>query len=286
MPAARHIQSIDGNQRRRRQRGRAIDEEEQGFAWMPEGDPARWNSMSSENEPSEDQERNHSVVQSEQQHEFLATRRSRQIGITAVTCDGYDVGALETCDGGEAKTKQEKIESSWQAAMRIDAKLRVPKAPLPVMPMDVLMGFDTSVAVAFMNETAHQALVLTDARGTILRVNGPWIALCGFTEAEVAGRTSKILQGQNTSTTQVAAFDACIKARERAEMTITNYTKEKTPFQNHVIAVPTSQAQQVSPLLAPLTFIAQLEIATPGHASVSDDGEVKIGDVREASALA
>ena len=76
--------------------------------------------------------------------------------------------------------------------------------------------------------------VLFDNRGTVLEVNEAWLDVCGFSKEEVVGRTMRIIQGRDTEARKVRELlDACEKRRE-FHVSLTNYTKDRTKFTNHL----------------------------------------------------
>lgn len=94
-----------------------------------------------------------------------------------------------------------------------------------------------SVALDYM-AWSSEPLILTDSIGRICSVNAAWVGLCGYTAAEVEGRTCRILQGQDTDMAQIAVLNDQIRRRVRAEATIINYKKGHRRFVNNVVVLP------------------------------------------------
>ena len=107
------------------------------------------------------------------------------------------------------------------------------------------LGFDMlpsqaaplSVALDYMAYSS-EPLMLTDCIGRICSANKPWVDLCGYTCAEIEGRTCSILQGEETDQREVEALNFKTRKGERAEATVVNYKKGNRRFLNNVTILP------------------------------------------------
>ena len=91
-------------------------------------------------------------------------------------------------------------------------------------------------------------------------VNKAWVNLCGYTLAEVKGKTCSILQGPDTDARTIAALNAKLLKGERADATVTNYKKGKHKFINNVTIIPLNSVMRTNNhrKVAPTHFIARL----------------------------
>jgi len=76
----------------------------------------------------------------------------------------------------------------------------------------------------------------------VVHANAAWSQLCGYGSDEVLGSSMGCLQGPSTDQHQVASLMAAVRCGHPASMTVTNYRKDGTPFQNYVRAFPLSSA--------------------------------------------
>lgn len=84
----------------------------------------------------------------------------------------------------------------------------------------------------------EDSLVLCDAEGRVVHVNKSWCNLTGYAISEIEGMTCSFLQGPRTDIDETRRVCGLTRAGEPAEMTVINYRKDLTEFNNHVIIVP------------------------------------------------
>jgi PAS domain S-box-containing protein len=83
----------------------------------------------------------------------------------------------------------------------------------------------------------HPVVVTTmEAPHRIVHVNVAWEGLCGYTQAEVLGRSLSIIQGRDTNAplTHQTVQSVLADPASIADMYVVNYKKNGTPFKNHV----------------------------------------------------
>ena len=96
----------------------------------------------------------------------------------------------------------------------------------------------TSVeAIEYMRNTS-EALVLTDERGNVIDVNKPWEYLCGYTFADIKGKTCSILQGPRTEKSVIRSLSDTTRGGNAVRRTVTNYKKCGMEFANNVTILP------------------------------------------------
>jgi PAS domain S-box-containing protein len=83
---------------------------------------------------------------------------------------------------------------------------------------------------------SHLACVVTrpTAPHTIVTVNAAWTELCGYTAAEVMGKSLGMLQGSMTNTQLAATAVEQANAQKWVDMYLVNYKKNGSPFTNHL----------------------------------------------------
>jgi PAS domain S-box-containing protein len=69
---------------------------------------------------------------------------------------------------------------------------------------------------------------------TIVTVNAAWTDLCGYTAAEVMGKSLSMLQGNMTNTQLAASTVEQANAKKWVDMYLVNYKKNGSPFTNHL----------------------------------------------------
>jgi PAS domain S-box-containing protein len=69
---------------------------------------------------------------------------------------------------------------------------------------------------------------------TIVTVNAAWTELCGYTAAEVMGKSLGMLQGSMTNTQLAASTVEQANAKKWVDMYLVNYKKNGSPFTNHL----------------------------------------------------
>jgi len=117
--------------------------------------------------------------------------------------------------------------------------------------------------------TSTDAQIFTEANAPfkICHANNAWTQLCGFTVAEVLGKTCKIVQGPETSAESVRELHAGLAAQKRTAVKLTNYTKRGEKFLNELTVEPLrSEGGEVSHFvgtLRPLTLPASMPEGAP-----------------------
>ena len=87
-----------------------------------------------------------------------------------------------------------------------------------------------------------RAITTATAPFGLVHVNSAWVQLCGYGAEEVQGCSLGCLQGPSTDQHQIANLMASVRTGHPASMTVTNYRKNGTPFQNYVRVFPLSSA--------------------------------------------
>ena len=72
----------------------------------------------------------------------------------------------------------------------------------------------------------------------IVSASRDWLQFCGFTGAEVKGRTLRVLQGPATERLLAAKLVEAVKQGKAIDAVLTNYTKHCLPFRNHLHVQP------------------------------------------------
>ena len=84
----------------------------------------------------------------------------------------------------------------------------------------------------------QEAIVITDSSGTILYTNEAWSKLCGFSNDEVVGRTSSILQGPDSEGETVHRLGERLSSGLPAKARVLNYRKSGAAFVNEFEILP------------------------------------------------
>jgi len=96
----------------------------------------------------------------------------------------------------------------------------------------------TSRSLPWAPRGETEALVITDHEGIILYTNRAWSRLCGFSNDDVVGRTSKILQGPQSDPDTVWCLNEALMSGLPAHAQIVNYRKSGTAFVNDFEVLP------------------------------------------------
>jgi rsbT co-antagonist protein RsbR len=72
----------------------------------------------------------------------------------------------------------------------------------------------------------------------LIFVNPGFVAMTGYSTAEVVGRNCRFLQGPDTDPAAIAQLRAAIRAGRPCTQTLLNYTKDGTPFWNELTVSP------------------------------------------------
>lgn len=103
-------------------------------------------------------------------------------------------------------------------------------------------GFsDRKELAAFAFERTRMPMVVADASEydqPIVLANRAFLELTGYTAEEVIGRNCRLLQGQGTSPTDVAAIRLALLEEREATVELLNYRKDGTPFWNRLHISP------------------------------------------------
>ena len=89
--------------------------------------------------------------------------------------------------------------------------------------------------------TSPHAIVVTRAVHpfTIVHVNTAWETLCGYTAQEAIDGTFALIQGPATDTVALGrVVRQAMATRRPVHVRVTNYTKQKRPFANHLVLRP------------------------------------------------
>jgi PAS domain S-box-containing protein len=90
----------------------------------------------------------------------------------------------------------------------------------------------------------NDAILITEAEPVegegpkILYVNNAFTRMTGYTEAEVIGKTPRILQGPDTDLKELARLKKALKNWEPCEIEVLNYKKDGEPFWNNFSVAP------------------------------------------------
>ncbi len=89
-------------------------------------------------------------------------------------------------------------------------------------------------------ENSFDAVLMTDAtaKGAITYANSAFKKLTGYTQAEVVGKTPRILQGPATDKAVIDRLRTALATGKRFEGKAINYKKDKTPFIMHWRVLP------------------------------------------------
>lgn len=101
-----------------------------------------------------------------------------------------------------------------------------------------------------MSSVVHNStdpIIITDTnRGSdgpkIIYANDSFLALSGYTEKELIGRTPKILQGKETDRQAIDKMRQDLDQWEASSHTVLNYRKNGEPFWNHLKMIPVKAA--------------------------------------------
>ena len=72
----------------------------------------------------------------------------------------------------------------------------------------------------------------------ILYVNQAFRAITGYSMAELRGQNPRLLQGSDTDPAAIAALREAVSIWEGVTVTLRNYRRDGTPFENQVTLVP------------------------------------------------
>lgn len=90
------------------------------------------------------------------------------------------------------------------------------------------------------------ATIITDncvPDNPIVEVNEAFLALTGYSKAEVVGRNCRFLAGRGTEAEAQSVLREAVSAGSPAIVELTNYRKDGTPFRNAVMLAPVHDAR-------------------------------------------
>jgi PAS domain S-box-containing protein len=106
-------------------------------------------------------------------------------------------------------------------------------------------------ALECLADNSFDALLITDPEGTIAYSNKAFTKLTGYDQADVIGKTPKLLQGPGTSEKVLARLKASMqKGNGDYEGSAINYRKNGTPFIMHWRVVPVKVAGEIKAWVA------------------------------------
>jgi|GEM_PF-1217681 len=94
-------------------------------------------------------------------------------------------------------------------------------------------------------QTISQGIVITGSDRRILSVNPAFIAMTGYTQADVVGRTCVFLQGLGTAVEAVATLRRALLEERIVSVELLNYPKAGEPFWNHLTIAPVRNEEGV-----------------------------------------
>jgi len=107
-----------------------------------------------------------------------------------------------------------------------------------------------------------RAITTATAPFGLVHVNSAWVQLCGYGADEVQGCSLGCLQGPSTDQHQIANLMASVRTGHPASMTVTNYRKNGTPFQNYVRVFPLSSAAGCADTTHYMAVLEEIPFAT------------------------
>jgi len=100
-------------------------------------------------------------------------------------------------------------------------------------------------------DNSFDALLITDPAGTIAYSNKAFTKLTGYDQADVIGKTPKLLQGPGTDKKVLARLkESMDKGNGDYEGSAINYRKNGTPFIMHWRVVPVKVAGEIKAWVA------------------------------------
>lgn len=111
--------------------------------------------------------------------------------------------------------------------------------------VEALKDMDAHTVWLALHEPSDLAMVLTDELGRIRCVNEAWQNLCGYDSEYAEGKTSRIIQGEETDRSEAFEFEEVLRSGHRhfVSMEVVNYTKRGRRFLNRVQATVLQRAE-------------------------------------------
>jgi len=107
------------------------------------------------------------------------------------------------------------------------------------------------VALELLADNSFDAILITDAEGTIAYSNKSFTKLTGYDQAEVLGKSPKLLQGPGTDKKVLARLkESMHKGNGDYEGSAINYRKNGTPFIMHWRVVPVKIGGEIKAWIA------------------------------------
>mmetsp|Transcript_113897 Transcript_113897/g.242956 ORF Transcript_113897/g.242956 Transcript_113897/m.242956 type:complete len:248 (+) Transcript_113897:59-802(+) len=125
-----------------------------------------------------------------------------------------------------------------------DLLLLAAEAPSPANPA-------RDAALELLADNSFDALLITDPEGTIAYSNKAFTKLTGYDQADVIGKTPKLLQGPGTDEKVLARLkESMLKGNGDYEGSAINYRKNGTPFIMHWRVVPVKVGGEIKAWVA------------------------------------
>jgi len=107
-------------------------------------------------------------------------------------------------------------------------------------------------SMLMLSQPSDEARVVSSAHAPfpIEFANQPWLDMCGFTNAEVRGKTFKIMQGLETDTETASTLVKSVKQKRPDSMLIINYKSNGESFLNFVRVFPIFTGSEVTHFLS------------------------------------
>ncbi len=110
--------------------------------------------------------------------------------------------------------------------------------------------FRTLESAIFQSKRAFDSLregvVITDPTlpdNPIVYVNDSFLELAGYERVDILGKNCRFLQGKDTDAQAIQELKNAIRAEKTISLELLNYTKNRTPFWNHLTISPVRNEQ-------------------------------------------
>jgi PAS domain S-box-containing protein len=129
------------------------------------------------------------------------------------------------------------------------------------------------VALELLADNSFDAILITDAKGIIAYSNKAFTQLTGYDQADVIGKSPKLLQGPGTDMKVIARLkDSMTKGRGDYEGSAINYRKNGIPFIMHWRVVPVKVGGAIKAWVAIQREGSQIPIEDLSSARFNLDG--------------
>ena len=85
----------------------------------------------------------------------------------------------------------------------------------------------------FLNNVSNP-FIITDKEEIIVGVNESWLKMCDYEIEDIIGKTPRLIQGVLTDKRLTRIFSSNIRSNKSSFVSVINYTKNNTPFINHL----------------------------------------------------